>query len=323
MSVSYRPASLDDAELASDLMTAAGDPAMIHDPVVNRFRWVNTRKGYEVGRFIAERAGRPIGFLAWLHGPWEKLPARHCEVEVWLDRAHLDVGVLREMWKWIGDAAVAQGSGLLLAFCGEDEPEMLESLASLGYQRERAERVWDLDLGEHGPRLLREAADARHKMDGAGVRLLTMADWDDPEKARKLYRLNAETIQDAPHSLPIVTEAFEDFERRTRAPDRRDDRWWIAVHGDEVVAMSFLKFPPVRGTVWTGFTCAAREYRGRGIARAVKLQSLAQAVELGIPTVRTDNDAENAPMLRINEALGYVRRPGWVEHHKRVQTQRA
>jgi len=146
---------------------------------------------------------------------------------------------------------------------------------------------------------------------------------DDPDKFRKLYRLNEETIQDVPHSLPIVTEAFEDFEKRTRAPDRRDDRWWIAVHGDEVVAMSYLKFPPVRGAVWTGFTCAAREHRGRGIARAVKLQSLAQAVELGIPTVRTDNDAENAPMLHINEALGYVRRPGWVEHHKRVKRQRA
>jgi len=322
MSVSYRPASLDDAELASDLMTAAY-PAMIHDPVVTRFRWENTRRGYEVGRFIAERGGRPIAFLAWLHGPWEKLPDRHCEVEVWLDLADLDVGLLEEMWKWIGDAAVVQGSGLLLAYGGEDEPEMLESLASLGYQRERAEKMWELDLAEHGSRLLREAADARQRMDGAGVRLLAVAEWDDSEKVRKLYGLNEKTIQDVPHSLPIVTEAFEDFERRTRAPDRRDDRWWIAVHGDEVVAMSYLKFPPVRGTVWTGFTCAAREYRGRGIARAVKLQSLAQAVELGIRTVRTDNDAENAPMLHINEALGYVRRPGWVEHHKRVKQSRA
>jgi len=322
MSVSYRPAGLEDAELASDLMTAAY-PAMIHDPVILRFRWENTRKGYEVGRFIAERAGRPIGFVAWLHGPWEKLPDRHCEVEVWLDRAHLDVGLLEEMWTWIGDAAVAQGSRLLLAYGGEDEPEVLESLAALGYQPERAEKVWELDLGEHGPRLLLEAADARHRMEGAGMRLLTVAAWDDPEKVRKLYRLNEETVQDVPHSLPIVTEAFDDFEKRTRAPDRRDDRWWIAVHGDDAIAMSYLKFPPVRGTVWTGYTCAAREHRGRGIARAVKLQSLAQAVELGIRFVRTDNDAENAPMLHINEALGYVRRPGWVEHHKRVKPESA
>jgi RimJ/RimL family protein N-acetyltransferase len=123
-----------------------------------------------------------------------------------------------------------------------------------------------------------------------------------------------------PHTLPIVTEAFEDFERRVRAPDRRDDRWWIACDGDRVIAMSYLKYPPVRGTVWTGFTCADREYRGRGVARAVKLQSLAQAVVLGVPEVQTDNDSENAPMLHINETLGYERRPGWVEHHKRVES---
>jgi RimJ/RimL family protein N-acetyltransferase len=82
--------------------------------------------------------------------------------------------------------------------------------------------------------------------------------------------------------------------------------------------MSYLKFPPVRGSVFTGYTCCDPGYRGRGIARAVKLQTLAQAVELGVPVVRTDNDSENAPMLHINETLGYVRRPGFVEHLKRV-----
>jgi RimJ/RimL family protein N-acetyltransferase len=318
MAVTYRPATFDDAELASDLMSAAY-PAMRHDPLVIRFRWENLRQGHEAGRFIAERDGRSIGFLAWMHGPWSKLPDQHCEVEVWLDRSDLDVGLLKDMWSWIGDRAVEQGSRTLLAYAGEDEPEMLAALGALGYERERGEKVWELDLREHGPRLVDEASDARERMDGARIRLLTVAEWNDAEKWAKLHRLNERTIQDVPHTLPIVAETFEDFEKRIRAPDRREDRWWIAVDGEEAVAMSYLKFPPVRGTVWTGYTCVAREYRGRGIAQATKLQSLAQAVELGIPVVRTDNDSENAPMLHINERLGYVQRPGWVEHHKRVE----
>ncbi|TMC38173.1 MAG: GNAT family N-acetyltransferase [Chloroflexi bacterium] len=322
MAVTYRPAVLDDAELAADLMTAAY-PCLPSDLVMVRYRWQNPRQGYEVGRFVAERDGDPIAFLAWLHGPWAELPDRHCEVEVWLDRARLDVGLLVEMWSWIESQAVAQDSHLLLAYSGEDEPEMLEALASLGYQRERAAKLWELDLSQHGARLVAEAKAAREQMDGGGIRLLTVAEWRDGDKLRKLYELNERTVQDVPHSLPIVTEAFEDFEKRIHSPDRRDDRWWIACDGDRPVAMSYLKFPPVRGTVWTGYTCAAREYRGRGIARAVKLQTLAQATELGVPTVRTDNDAENAPMLHINETLGYVRRPGWVEHHKRVKTSSA
>jgi GNAT superfamily N-acetyltransferase len=293
-------------------------PPLPQDPVMTRFRWEHPRIDYAYGRFFAERDARPIAYLGWVHGPWEKVTDRHCEVEVWLDKAALDRELLVEIWTWIGDQAVAQESGLLLAYCAEDEPEMLDSLAELGYERARAEKVWELDLKQHGPRLIEEAVAARTRMEGQGIRLLTLADWADSAKFHRLHELDARTVQDIPHTLTIVPEAFEDFDRRAHAPDRRHDRWWVACDGDVPAAMSYLKFPPVRGTVWTGYTCTHPDYRGRGIARAVKLQSLAQAAQLGVPIVCTDNDAENAPMLHINETLGYVRRPGFVEHHKRV-----
>lgn len=317
--VTYRAATLDDAELVSDVMTAAY-PAMVHDPVIMRLRWQNLREGFAAGRFIAERDGRPIAFLAWVHGPWEKLPDRHCEVEVWLDRAAMDSVLLKSMWSWIAEGAEAEGTRLLLAYAAEDEHEALEVLAALGYARARTEKVWELDLKTHGTRLVEEAASARTRMAAVDIRLLPLADWSDPAKERKLYELNERTVQDVPHTLPIIPETFADFQKRLHAPDRPHDRFWIACHGDRPVALTYLKFPPVRGTVWTGYTCTHPEFRGRGVARAVKLQSLAQAVELGVPIVCTDNDSENAPMLHINETLGYHRRPGFVEHHKRVST---
>jgi RimJ/RimL family protein N-acetyltransferase len=312
-----RPATLDDAELATDIM-AATYPALAHDPVVMRLRWENMRAGFSAGRFIGELDGRPIAFLAWIHGPWEKLPGRHCEVEVWLDRAAMDRDLLRSMWTWIADRAVADGALLLLAYAAEDELEALDVLAELGYARERLERVWELDLATHGPRLVKEAAEARTTMSGEGIALTTLAAWNDPTKQQKLYELNERTVQDIPHTLPIIPETLADFEKRLKAPDRPHDRFWVAHNEQGPVAMSYLKYPPVRGTVWTGYTCSHPDFRGRGIARAVKLQTLAQAVELGVPFVYTDNDSQNAPMLHINETLGYQRRPGFVEHHKRV-----
>ena len=315
--ITYRRATLDDAELASDLMTASY-PALPQDPVMTRSRWEHPRRGFAYGRFIAERSGASIAFLAWVHGPWQEVKDGHCEVEVWLRQDALDRELLVEMFSWIGEQAEAEQPRVFLAYCAEDEAEMLEALAALGYRRERVERSWELDLNAHGRRLVSEATQARSQMEAAGIRCMTLADWHDADRVKKLYELNERTIQDVPHTLTIVREAFEDFARRLDAPDRRHDSYWIALDGDRAVAMSFLKFPPVRGPVWTGYTCTDADFRGRGIARAIKLQSLAQAVELGIPFVCTDNDSENAPMLHINEALGYRPRPGFVEHHKRV-----
>jgi RimJ/RimL family protein N-acetyltransferase len=299
------------------VMTAAYPP-LPQDPVLTRYRWERVRSGYEYARFLAERDGRAIAFLGWIHGPWEKLPERHCEVEVWLDQAQQKLGLVTEMWSWIAERAMVENPGILLAYCGEDEPVMLDSLAALGYSRERAEKVWELDLKVHGPRLLAEAADARSRAQGAGIQLTTLGAWDRDDKMQKLYEMDSITRQDIPSTMPILTESFADFERRMRGPDRHLDRTWIALADGRPVAMSYLRFPPVRGRVWTGYTASHPDYRGRGLARAVKLQSLAQAVELAVPVVGTDNDAENAAMLHINEALGYVRRPGFVEHHKRV-----
>jgi hypothetical protein len=45
--------------------------------------------------------------------------------------------------------------------------------------------------------------------------------------------------------------------------------------------------------------------RGRGIARALKCETLAQAIALGVDRVRTGNDAQNDPILHINESMGY------------------
>ena len=320
--VTYRTATLGDAELAADVMTAAY-PALPQDPVILRLRWERPRTGFAYGRFIAERDGGPIGYLGWIHGPWEKVPDRHCEVEVWLDQKHLDSHVLIAMFTWIGDLASSEGSRLLMSYCAEDEPEMLDSLAALGYKRERIERCSELNLREHGDRLVADAKQARDRLAGEGIELATLARWKDPAALYRLWELSNLTAQDMPHTLPIIDEAYEDFERRMHAPDRPHDRIWIALHDDQPVSMSYLKYPPVRGTVWTSYTCTHPAYRGRGLAKGVKLQGLAQAVELGVPSVCTDNDSENAPMLRINQQLGYEPRPGFVEHHKRVTNQGA
>lgn len=317
--LTFRPASLSEAALAADLMTASY-PALAADPVVTRYRWEHARAGWAIGRYIAELDGRPVAYLDWRHGPPEQDPDRHCEVSVWLDRAALSVERLVTLWRWISDQATAAGSRILEGYAGEDEPEMLEALKRVGYERDRLEKVWELDLGDNGAALTAQARTSREQAEASGYRLLTVAEWQAPNKFEAIHELDTVTRKDIPTTFPILPETFENFMERCAAPDRPHDRWWVAVRGDEPVTMSYLRFPPVRGSIWTGYTCCHPAHRGRGLARAVKLQSLAQAVALGVPFVYTDNDSENAPMLHINHELGYHPRPGFAGHLMRVNT---
>jgi RimJ/RimL family protein N-acetyltransferase len=56
------------------------------------------------------------------------------------------------------------------------------------------------------------------------------------------------------------------------------------------------------------YTATRRDYRGRGLALAVKLATTHWAAAHGITQIATTNDETNAPMLAINARLGY--RPG-------------
>lgn len=317
--VKIRPAAFDEASLAADVMTAAF-PREPQDAVITARRWQYPKDGWVSGRFIAELDGEPAAYLEWIHGPWALLPERHCWVEVWMDLKHMDEKILTDLWMWIEERAVAEGARTLAAACGEDEPEMITALESLGYEHERTERVWTLDLRRHGARLTADAEATRARMQDAGITLTPLSAWNDPDRHRKLHELNELTRLDVPHTAPILPQTLADFMVRVDSPNTPSDRWWVALHADDPVAMSYLSYPPERGVVWTAYTGCHPCYRGRGIARAVKLQSLAQAIELGVPEVRTDNDSENGAMLHINETLGYERMPGYLSFLKRLPT---
>src|SRR5207249_49650 len=61
-----------------------------------------------------------------------------------------------------------------------------------------------------------------------------------------------------------------------------------------------------------------RAVRGRGIARALKYESMGQAVEDGHSRVRTNNDTDNPPILRINEEMGYRAVAPLIELHREL-----
>lgn len=136
-----------------------------------------------------------------------------------------------------------------------------------------------------------------------GVELRTGSDFaDDPFP---LFRLDAETMADEPSDLD--TE-FTDYGAWL------DETWRHPLFSPELTSVVLVDGRPAAfsaartdgghryGTVMTG---TARSFRGRGLAKLAKNDSLHRARAAGLTEAFTGNDAGNGPMLAINAWFGY------------------
>lgn len=301
--LALRPATLDDATFFADVLTAAR-PNDALDPVQMRHWWQSSDRENVVERFVAAHDDRPVGFAERRHAPWEKMPQRFSRLAAALLPEVLTAARLDALFALLEDRSRPDGTRTAYAWAWEDEALRLDVLRARGYEGKARQRFWELDLLANRERLATMAEESRARMREQGVRVDTLAGDPDPEKLRKVWRLSVEAVeQHGP--LPIVPMTYEECLRWMGAPGLSHDRIWIARKGEEIVGISMLSYPPVRGAVFTDWTATARTVRGRGIARALKCETVLQAIALGVDRVRTDNSDTNPPILHINETMGY------------------
>jgi hypothetical protein len=196
----------------------------------------------------------------------------------------------------------------------EDDGPQLEALRRRGWEIKRRERFWRLDLAGQAERLRDRRADARRRVEAAGLRIATAAELGGEAIYPELHRVEDLTAWDIPRDIPRVAIPYDAWREWIRPPAVVPERIWLGLNGDSVVGMSYLDYG--MKPVSTGYTGVLREHRGAGLARALKLETLVQAVEQGVPAVETDNDEANVPILHLNEELGYREIPGQVKLHK-------
>ncbi|MFJ9710508.1 GNAT family N-acetyltransferase [Streptomyces sp. NPDC101234] len=136
-----------------------------------------------------------------------------------------------------------------------------------------------------------------------GVELRTGADFaDDP---RPFFALDAETMSDEPSDIGYE---FSDYEAWL------EETWRHPLFSHELTSVVLVDGRPAAfsaartdggaryGTVMTG---TARAFRGRGLAKLAKNDSLHRARAAGCTEAFTGNDSGNGPMLAINKWFGY------------------
>lgn len=300
-----RPATLDDAVLVADLESLR-DPSEPRDPVLLRYWWQMSDELESVMRRIGVRDGAAVAYIGASHDPWSDGEKRFGVVrslirdDEWSDAGYERLVTIGQDW------LSSEGAEVAVVRVSEEKTNELAVLDRLGYRENRRLRTSELDLLARRDQLLEAARATQELMLEQGVVIHPLSEDPDPDKLHKLYLLMLESVHDIPRSVPDVEMTFEEWRRFwLDNPAIREERFWIAREGDDVVGCSVLDCPVVRGVPVTAHTGTLRRARGRGIARALKYQSIAQAIEAGYTRVRTNNDADNPAILRINAEMGY------------------
>jgi GNAT superfamily N-acetyltransferase len=320
LALDLRPATLDDVEIVAHL-EATRDPEDPRDPELMRYWWTSGSLGQVHSRLVAVRDGQAVAYVGAGHERWAEDPERFGTIRVVI---RADAWSQLEFARLVGEGERwlrSEGVITAVARVREDFKHEVEELVRIGYREVRRMRFSELDLIANREALLAGAGEQRLKMRAQHVALMALSDDGDPDRLSKLYEMTVAAEQDIPSTVPIPRQPFDEWMRGTfDNPGLRQDRFWIAREGETIVGLSFLEFPPVRGLPWTGFTATSKSVRGRGIARALKYESMAQAIELGYERVRTANDDANAPMLHINAEMGYRLVAPSIELHRNLDS---
>ena len=273
------------------------------------------REKYVQVRYVAADAGTgAIAALAeYNHMPWSFDPRRFSAwIGVRPDRQGQGIG--SGLYDRLFEDFRARGATSLRVWAREDRAVSIAFLQHRGYRE--LERAWEsrLDLTAFD---LSPFAD--RAIVPSGIEVVTLAEElaKDPEALRKVYAFDALVSLDTPRLDPHTTPEYDVWRSHATGPWFLPEAFFLAKDGDAIVGQSDLgKSEAEPDLLYTGFTGVRREYRGRGIAWALKLRALTWAKERGYRKVRTWNSTRNAQMLGINVALRFQKQPVWITFAK-------
>jgi GNAT superfamily N-acetyltransferase len=304
MEITFRPAIPDDFEAITDLINRANP----WEPPISLEAFTFYVERADPARprvhLVAEGDGRVVGHGFLRAGPvYEPL---YLNLDV--DPAGQRRGIGTQLLGRLVAGAVGDGRGMYTLVSEE-------SASGLGFVRQHdfteQFRLFEstVDLATFDPERF---AASRRALTDAGVRFSNLAAEDSPALRRRIHALTDEVVADVPGPMTARPLTYEAWERDAiDAPMARLELIALAFVGDEPVALSGVTVE-ADGTGYNSLTGVARAHRGRKLGLAVKVEGLRLAKEFGLPSVRTDNHTDNAPMLAINSTLGFQPVPGFI-----------
>lgn len=318
--VHIRPQLESDDERILQIRSDAGIDHRPMDVDIYRRRIAARPEGLVLERYVLERDGEILGIAILDQAPYTP-SHRVYDIVVAVGTAFRGQGAGGLLWDYIAERASMAGASTLYVYVKEPDREARSFAERRGFTATGhvdQESVLEVDEAHLG-----DFEDDEWRLAHEGIVLRTLEDMGicdlsnpTPHQETFLRAVNDvtnEAAADIPNSEPFTSAPYDQFLRTfLNGPGMRPDRTWVALHGNRPAGVLLLRTlsPTV---VSNRFTGVARAYRGRGIARALKVQSVRWAREAGIESMYTGNDLGNTRMVDINVRLGYQFLPANIE----------
>jgi GNAT superfamily N-acetyltransferase len=231
-------------------------------------------------------------------------------------------GVGRAIYNRLSEELDHLNAMLVWTMVKEDLPRRMEFFQRRGFVEKT--RNWEsrLDLTEADPTRFAGYIEKALK---EGITFTTLAE-EQPhgrDSLRKIHELVQLITADMPREADFTPLAYEQWETFSlKNPQLLPEGYFIAKDGPNCVGMSNVhRIDTEPGVLSQDDTGVRREYRGRGIATALKLKVIEFGKKHGYRTIKTWNDSSNAPMLAVNTKLGFKRQVGWVMMEKILRSE--
>lgn len=207
--------------------------------------------------------------------------------------------LVRRLAEWAGahDADAVQGT------VEEDDPATIAWLEEHGYVETGRNSTMVLDL---------KAIEEPDVSPPAGISIVSWAEM--PDLAAGMYRVAREAYPDVPGEESATMASFEEWLTNDMGgAGDRPEATFIALAAGSVVGYAKLSLSSTDAEhAFHDMTGVLRDWRGRGIASALKRAEIAWAKHNGYEQLETWNEVRNTPIRILNERHGYVLQPGLI-----------
>jgi GNAT superfamily N-acetyltransferase len=278
---------------------------------------------YVLRRFVCldKRTDAILGF-GGVFNVLDMFHPRKFMVNIYVDPQHQRMGVGSAIFDKLLIELRNRDAEIAWTMNKEDLPEHRVFFQKRGFQEKRKDWESRLDLSTFEPGKFQGYS---VKMANKGISFTTLAREIDgsEESLRRLHELVQHISEDMPRQTDFTPVPYEQWKAlELNSPRLLPEGYLIAKRDSQLVGLSVVyrneKDPQL---LTQGDTGVRREYRGRGIAIALKLRVIEFARKKGYAGIETWNDSTNAPMLAVNTKLGFKRHVGWILMERNLRPQ--